>query len=352
VSLNLGFYKRVEGLTGSIRCRGRSVSITASRIRIGQTELSGKASITDFSRPKLDILLDVGFLDTTDFTAPPGYVAKMTWGEWIRTQPVVRYLARSTGSAVIKVAKGKTAARVFSDLSARLEDNQGEIKSQGWQVKFAGGTVTGDGVIDIRESTSRPLMLDFEGKHLKMDRVLAGSELQVNVEGDVGLEGKLEWHLSANRENQGIHKTGQIQVDVKDGVIHRFDALTKIFSSINLGSLVRGRLPDIIGDGLPFRRMSWTTQVFDTKWKVKDLKLLSDAARVDASGMYFSQQERIDFKVDVAPLVGLDTIVSGIFGNLITRDGKTLTATFRVRGLPGSPDVRLEPFENFKLEDR
>jgi hypothetical protein len=49
--------------------------------------------------------------------------------------------------------------------------------------------------------------------------------------------------------------------------------------------------------------------------------------------------------------VGLDTLMSGLFGNLITKDGKTLTTTFRVRGLYGSPDVRLEPFESFKPED-
>ena len=54
--------------------------------------------------------------------------------------------------------------------------------------------------------------------------------------------------------------------------------------------------------------------------------------------MYFSGQDRMDFKVDVSPLVGIDTIVSGLFGN----DGKTLTATVRVRGSPESPEVRME----------
>jgi hypothetical protein len=47
--------------------------------------------------------------------------------------------------------------------------------------------------------------------------------------------------------------------------------------------------------------------------------------------MYFSGQDRMDFKVDVSPLVGIDTIVSGLFGN----DGKTLQL-FRVRGSPES----------------
>jgi hypothetical protein len=91
--------------------------------------------------------------------------------------------------------------------------------------------------------------------------------------------------------------------------------------------------------------------IFDNKWHFTDLKIFSDAARVNASGMYFSDQNRVDFKVKVSPLVGLDAIVSGLFGNLITKDGKILTTTFHVRGLYTSPDIRLEPFENFKIEN-
>ena len=91
-------------------------------------------------------------------------------------------------------------------------------------------------------------------------------------------------------------------------------------------------------------------EVFDTKWRVKDLKLLSDAATIDAEGMYFSDQNRVDFKVDVSPLVGFDKIISGLFGNLITKDGKILTTTFRVRGLSHSPDVRLEPLRSFTAQ--
>jgi hypothetical protein len=93
-------------------------------------------------------------------------------------------------------------------------------------------------------------------------------------------------------------------------------------------------------------------EVFDNKWKVSDLRLLSDAARVDSSGMYFAGQERIDFRMDVSPLVGFDAIFQGLFGNLITRSGKILSTTFRIRGLYSSPDVRLEPFENLRPEER
>jgi hypothetical protein len=172
-----------------------------------------------------------------------------------------------------------------------------------------------------------------------MERMMLSADPdKVRVGGRVLTEGHIEWKLGPGKENHGLHKTGTVEVSVKDGVIYRFEILSKIFSMVNLGSILRGRLPDIISQGLPFYRLTWSMDVFNDKWKVKDLKLLSDSARMDASGMYFSGQDRMDFKVDVSPLVGIDTIVSGLFGN----EGKTLTATVRVRGSPEDPDVRLE----------
>jgi hypothetical protein len=181
-----------------------------------------------------------------------------------------------------------------------------------------------------------------------MQRLFPSESEGMRVEGNAVAEGHMEWKLGPKRENHGIYKSGTIEVRVHDGIVHRFEVLSKIFSLINLGSIVRGRLPDVIGQGLPFQKLTWKMEVFDNKWKIKGLKLESDAANIDSSGMYFSGQDRIDFKVQVSPLVGLDTIVSGLFGNLITKDGKTLTTTFRVRGFSTSPDVRLEPFDSLK----
>jgi hypothetical protein len=195
------------------------------------------------------------------------------------------------------------------------------------------------------------MSLTFQGEQMKMESILVSEPSGLKLEGKVSTEGRLDWKTSTKRENNGIYKIGSMDVRVYDGVIHRFEILSKIFSLINLGSIVRGRIPDIMAQGLPFQKLIWKMEVFDQKWKIKDLKLTSDAARIDSTGMYFSGQERVDFRVEVSPLVGIDTIFSGLFGNLITRDGKTLTTTFRVRGLSASPDVRLEPFDSFKIEE-
>ncbi|MGO9569019.1 MAG: AsmA-like C-terminal region-containing protein [Desulfomonilaceae bacterium] len=351
VSLHLMGHKRMEGITGSVRWRGKSVNVNLERVRIGNSLGAGTASIVDIDNPKLDIGLDFSFLDTTDFTAPVGQVSHVTWGEWIHANPVIRFLARSRGTGSIKIARGKTAWRTFADFKANLEGNGGLIRAPAWQTNFADGALRGSALFDIRENPGKPLTLDFQGDHLQMERMMLSADPdKVRVEGNCLTEGHLEWKLGPGKENHGLHKTGTVEVRVHDGVIHRFEILSKIFSVVNLGSILRGRLPDIISQGLPFYRLTWSMDVFNDKWKVKDLKLLSDAARMDATGMYFSGQERMDFKVDVSPLVGLDTIVRGLFGNLITKDGKTLTATYRVRGSPEDPDVRLE-YENARSEE-
>jgi hypothetical protein len=346
VSLHLMGYKRMEGITGAIRWRGKTVNVNLERVRIGNSLGAGTASIVGIDSPKVDIALDFSFLDTTDFTAPAGYVSQVTWGEWIRSNPVIRFLARSRGTGSLQIARGKTTSRTFADFKANLEGNGGLIRAPAWQMNLADGIVRGSALFDIRANGEKPLTLDFQGDHLQMERLLLSDPDKVRVGGKALAEGHLEWKRVPGKENHGVQRTGVVEVRVHDGIIHRFEILSKIFSVANLGlsSILRGRLPDIISQGLPFYRLTWSMEVFNDKWKIKDLKLLSDAARMDASGMYFSGQDRMDFKVDVSPLVGLDTIVSGLFGNQ-----KILTVTYRVRGSPEEPDVRPE-FENVRSE--
>jgi hypothetical protein len=347
VSLRLaGFHKRWDGVTGSIRIRGRSLKAVLDRAKIGGSEISGTIYVSDFDNPKVEIVLESPFLDTTDFTAPPGHVSKVTWGEWIRANPAIRFLARSRGGANVRIAKGKTAARSFSNFQAGFEGAQGLVKAPKWQVEFADGTLRGSALFDIRGNTRTPLSLEIQGDHLRMERMLTSDPDRVRIEGEVTTEGRMEWRTSSRREHHGIYKTGKIEVRVQDGILtQQFDIPSKISAALNFGSLVRGRLPDFFAQGLPFRRLTWTMEAFDNKWKIKALKLSSDSASIDGFGMYFDDQDRIDLKLDVSPLVGLDTIVSGILGNMFAKNGKTLTFPFRVRGLSNSLDVRLEPFE-------
>ncbi|MCX5872452.1 MAG: AsmA-like C-terminal domain-containing protein [Deltaproteobacteria bacterium] len=352
VSLRLPRFRKItEGLTGVYQRKSKFININIERSRTGSSQVSGNFSITDPDNPKLKFNIESEFLDTTDFTAPPGEISSITWQEWIRTNSVIRFLSRAKVSGNVHISKGKTEYRTFEDFRAELDGVSGLIKAPKWQMNFADGIVRGSANFDIRAQTVLPLKLDFYGDGLKFDRIFVSDPQRARVDGDMNVHGNLDWKIRASAENHGIYRTGVVDVVLTGGIIYRFEILSKLFSLINLGSLIRGRLPDIAGQGLPYQKITWKMEVFDNKWRFKDLKLFSDAARIDASGMYFSDQNRIDFKVQVSPLVGLDAIVSGLFGNLITKDGKILTTMFRVRGLYSSPDIRLEPFENLKMEN-
>ncbi len=350
VSLRIGgFHKRMDGVTGNLRIRGRSLNAVLERAKIGSSEISGTIAVTDFDNPKVEIVLESPFVDTTDFTAPPGYVSKVTWGEWIRTNPAIKFLARSRGGANVKIAKGKTSTRTFSNFQAIFDGVQGLLKVPKWQMTFADGTLRGTAAFNIRANTRVPLSLELQGDNLRMERMLTSDPDRVRIEGEVTAEGRMEWRTSTRRENNGVYKSGKIEVRVQNGVLtQQFDIPSKISAALNFGSLVRGRFPDIFSKGLPFRRLGWTMEAFDKKWKIMDLKLAGDSTSIDGFGMYFDDQDRVDLKLDVSPLVGLDTIVSGILGNSLAKNGKTLTFPFRVRGLSNSLDVRLEPFETVR----
>ncbi|MDR3603410.1 MAG: AsmA-like C-terminal domain-containing protein [Syntrophaceae bacterium] len=352
VSLRLPRFRKVtEGITGVFQSKSKFINVTIERSRTGSSLVAGNFSIMDAENPRLKFSIESEFLDTTDFTAPPDEKSSVTWQEWIQTNPLIRFLARCKLSGNVHVLKGKTEHRSFDDFRSELNGVSGLVKVTKWQMNFVDGILRGSANFDIKAQTIIPFKLDFQGENLKFDRVFVSDPQRVKVDGDMNVHGKMEWKLRKSVENHGIYKTGIVDVVLTNGIIYRFEILSKIFSLINLGSLIRGRLPDIIGQGLPYQKITWKMVVFDNKWQFRNLKLLSDTARIDGSGMYFSDQNRIDFKAQVSPLVGLDAIVSGIFGNLITKDGKILTTTFRIRGLYSSPDIRLEPFENLKIEN-
>ncbi len=349
VTMNLfGFHKPMEGLTGKIHWVNDTFQANVERAKLGSSKFTSSFTIKGWQRPKVDVNLDFSFLDTTDFSAPPGHVSDKTWGEWIASNSAIRFLARSEGTARVIAAKGTTARYPFSDFRANIDGKNGLLKAPQCSLNLAGGVLRGDASFDIRADTKKPLAIDLQADALRVERLLLPDAGFMSIEGAAVLQGKLEFHTTPKRENAGLYMTGLMEVRLSNGVIHEFEILSKIFSLVNLGSLVRGRLPDITAGGLPFHQWTWKMQGFDDKWKVKEMKLLSDAARMDAHGMYFRKQGRIDFLVEVSPLVGLDQIVSGLFRGLIPKDTKTFTTMFKVRGLYSSPDVRLagpEPFD-------
>jgi hypothetical protein len=336
------------GLTGSFLSRGQSVNAVMREGKIGRSQFTGKCSIEGFVSPKVDFTLRFPFFDATDFEAPNGKRSEGSWRKRDRSSPVLAFLARSQVRGLVEVPKGRVFERPFSDLRIGFEGAGGIVKIPKWEMNMAGGRVEGSGFFDVRSGALDLSRVDFRGDGLLMERVLTAGGQESVLEGRTKASGWMAWETGPAGKDEGSSRQGFFQVEISDGRVRRFEILSKIFSLINLGSFARGRLPDVMSSGLPFQKLTWRTEVVNNKWIFKDMRLASDTATIEASGMYVSDQKRMNFKVQVAPLVGVDKIVSTVAKKLLNRDVKTLTTTFKVRGLYASPDVRLIPLETLK----
>jgi hypothetical protein len=345
----LNFYKPSTGLTGSIEWKGPLFRLKMETMRIGASQFSGALTIRGLKSPDIQLTLSSSFFDYTDFVSPPDAMDQSTWGEWIRTNSFVRFLARGHGKAVLKAKKLKTQSRALSNFQAVILAKGGLLKIPEWSMRLADGNVTGTGLIDFRKRASTPFQLKFQGDRLKLEQLFGPDTEGLQIIGHTLCDGRMEWRLTESRENNGIYKIGSIDMLAGKGTIYRFEILSKIFSLINFGSILRGRFPNIISEGLPFRKLRWRMDVLGNQWRVRNLEMDSDAASITASGIYIDDKDEVDFTVTVAPLVGLDMLLSGLFGDLLTKDGKSVTATFQVRGPTGSPEVRLTPLDGKRV---
>ena len=131
VSLRIpGFHKRMEGTTGNLRIRGRSLNAVVDRAKIGSTEFSGTVVVTDFDNPKVEIVLESPFVDTTDFTSPLGYVSNVTWGEWIRANSAARFWHEVEAGLTSKSLRAKHQVELFRIFTLILRGQMGWSRCQ------------------------------------------------------------------------------------------------------------------------------------------------------------------------------------------------------------------------------
>src|SRR5208337_3318895 len=77
---------------------------------------------------------------------------------------------------------------------------------------------------------------------------------------------------------------GELRFEIENGVIEKFNILSKIFSILNVSQLLKGRLPDLATKGLPFHQILANFHVKDGVATTDDFLVDSDAMRITLLG--------------------------------------------------------------------
>ncbi len=253
----------------------------------------------------------------------------------------------------VNIDQGKYRALHYQDLKAEMKTVDGKLFIHPFQIKSDGGDVWGEGWIQPTEKGIRfeikPRISNMEAKAFLRTILQKGEEEKVLISGRIHID-KVE--LRGEGENfQEVKESlyGGVRLEIEEGVIERFNILSKIFSILNVSQLFMGRLPDLKTKGLPFHQIMANIYVKDGIASTDDFVVDSDAMRITLIGKVDLGKNQIDARIGVHPLVTVDTVLSKIpiVGYILTGKEKGfLSYIYEVSGDLDDPKVETIPIKS------
>ncbi len=152
-----------------------------------------------------------------------------------------------------------------------------------------------------------------------------------DIDAQIGLTGKTAV------DPRSLH--GTLAFRAKDGRIHRFTALAKIFSLLNVTEIFRGRLPDLIGEGFAYRSFIVGGDISHGKLILKDASIDSPSMGIVGEGNIDLVNREMDMTILVAPFRTIDAVLNVLPG----WKGGIVSIPFSVTGSLKDPHVAYKP---------
>ena len=327
---------RFDELKGKLR--DSPIVLSGSISRTGQRVGSGKVVSFQLSSSQLD--LDPLFPKREE----PISTSFEKLSDW---------LSNWSFDGKVNIDQGKYRALHYQDLKAEMKTADGKLLIHPFQIKADGGDAWGEGWIQPTEKGIRfeikPRISNMEAKAFLRTLLQMGEEEKVMVSGRVHID-KVE--LRGEGENFQKMKgalNGEVRLEIEEGVIERFNILSKIFSILNVSQLLKGRLPDLKTKGLPFHQIMANIYVKDGIASTDDFVVDSDAMKITLIGKVDLGKNQIDARIGVHPLVTLDTVLSKIpiVGYVLTGKEKGfLSFIYEVSGDLDDPKVEAIPIKS------
>jgi uncharacterized protein YhdP len=176
-----------------------------------------------------------------------------------------------------------------------------------------------------------------------------GREEKVDVSGRVHVSKVVLSGEGNDLQEVKASLNGSLRLECLNGVIERFNILSKVFSVLNVSQLFKLRFPDLKTKGLPFRSITANITVKEGVASTEDFLVDSDAMRITLVGKVDLKKSTIDARVGVHPLGTVDTVLSHvpIVGYILTGKEKAfLSVVSEVKGDLDDPKVEAIPLKS------
>ncbi len=262
------------------------------------------------------------------------------------------WLSTWSVDGTVQADRGSYRSLRYQDLTGEMKTIDGTLFIHPFQFKSDGGDFWGEGWVRPTEKgismEIRPRFSNMEAKAFIRTLFQKGEEEKVIVTGRVHID-----KAELKGEGEDFQKlkeslSGGLRFEIENGVIERFNILSKIFSILNVSQLLKGRLPDLKTKGLPFHQIMANFHVKDGVATTDDFLVDSDSMRITLIGKIDLGKNLIDARIGVHPLVTIDAILGNvpIAGYILTgKDKGFISYFYEVKGSLDNPKIEAIPFK-------
>lgn len=157
------------------------------------------------------------------------------------------------------------------------------------------------------------------------------------ITGNFNLSGALQ--AKARREELVNALKGEITVVSQDGSILQSRFFARLLSLLNLTEIYRGKLPDLLTQGLDYKRSAATIEIKDGTVFVNDWSIEGRTTWMGSRGEIDIASRKIDFTIMVSPFKTFDRIINSIPGLRWILGGRLVAIPMKATGDMDDPNV-------------
>ena len=291
-----------------------SADIQNLQLKLDDTNIQGKASIKNFSQPKIDFNLKIDTLDMdrymTQETATIASKGKAKDAKNVVVTPAtvaavstslfpVETLRELNTNGQLTIDNLKIKKLTMQGLSIKLNAKNGIIKTQQTVKNFYQGSYTGSTSINVQNKTPT-LALNEKLSNVQIEPLLKDTQGEAKMTGEVNAKARIQ---GRGNTEAAIKSTlnGNIDFHFKDGVIRGFN-LQKMIDTGK--ALIDGKpLPaENKNDQTIFSKITGTAQIKNGLVKNDDLYAEASKLHVKGKGTANLVSEKLDYTINASLL--------------------------------------------------
>ncbi|MGW8321545.1 MAG: hypothetical protein ACWGSD_08335, partial [Thermodesulfobacteriota bacterium] len=134
---------------------------------------------------------------------------------------------------------------------------------------------------------------------------------------------------------------GNLELLARNGSVLHDPVLSKVFSLLNVTEVLRGKMPDLVSDKLPYDSLTVKADLKDGNLLLNEAVLSGPTVGIAGNGTVHLIEKKVDVKLIVAPLRTVDFVIERTPVVNKIMGGKLVTVPVRIAGDWRDPDVTM-----------